>query len=385
MKGKRKLVLNSILVLFIITLLCFSAQASEWKLLYQPPQRVPAGQRQGVPQGAPQGMPQEIRGGISLGWINQLAVHPTKPNVLYAATEGAGFAVSEDGGKTWVPRNQGFTTAEEGTVSGYQVRCLAVDPSKPETVYAGMAAFGVFKTTDAGNTWNTISDTLEDTFTKAMAIHPAKTDTVYLGTDGGGVYRYDVKADEWTEIVKGLKNTYVKAIVMDPKDPKVIYVATDGFIGKTIDGGDNWSLVSNGLTSRYILCLAMDPKDSKVLYAGTDGGGLFKTVDGGEKWEAIGGDIWMAKPAAEDFAAPTTDIESSLITSSVVINPADNSIIYAANPNGVFRSVDAGKTWAQINTGLTSTVIKSLAVSNTKPAVVYAGSSNSNLFAYTEE
>jgi photosystem II stability/assembly factor-like uncharacterized protein len=199
------------------------------------------------------------------------------------------------------------------------------------------------------------------------------------------MYRYDVKADEWTEIVKGLKNTYIKAIVMDPKDPKVIYVATDGFIGKTIDGGDNWSLVSNGLTSRYILCLAMDPKDSKVLYAGTDGGGLFKTVDGGEKWEAVGGDIWMAKPAAEDFAAPTTDIESSLITSSVVINPADNSIIYAANPNGVFRSADAGKTWAQINTGLTSTVIKSLAVSNTKPAVVYASSSNSNLFAYTEE
>jgi len=363
MKCKKRFVFNSLLILFIFTItICSTVQAGEWKLLFQPPQGTPA------------------------GWINQLIVHPTKSNVLFAGTEGAGIIASEDGGKTWVQKNQGFGTVEEGTVSGVQIRCIAFDPTKPDTIYAGMAAFGVYKTTDAGNKWDTISDTLEDTFTKALAIHPAKTDIVYLGTDGGGIYRYNVPANEWIESVKGLKNTYIKAIVMEPKNPKIIYVATDGFVGNTTDGGDNWKVLSNGLTNRYTLCLVMDPKDSKVLYAGTDGGGLFKTSDGGEKWEAVGGNIWMTKPAEEDLAVPgAADVESTLVASSVVVNPANNSIVYSANPSGVFRSADAGQTWAQINTGLTSTVIKNLAVNNTKPVIVYASTSDGKFFAYTEE
>jgi photosystem II stability/assembly factor-like uncharacterized protein len=376
MNRNRKSIFNCLLIIFMIALFCLSTQAAEWKVLYDVAQRGPGG----PPQGA-SAMPQ----GVSLGWANQIIIHPTKSNVIYAATEGAGFVVSEDGGKSWVPKNQGFTAAEEGTVSGIQIRCIAIDPNKPDTIYAGMAAFGVYKTTDAGNKWDTVSDTLEDTFTKALAIHPAKTDTVYLGTDGGGIYRYNVQANEWVESVKGLKNTYIKAIVMDPKNPKLIYVATDGFIGNTIDGGDNWKVLSNGLTNRYTLCLTMDPKDSKVLYAGTDGGGLFKTSDGGEKWEAVGGDIWMTKPAAEDLVAPGADVETTSVTSSVVVNPANSSIVYAANASGVFRSADAGQTWAQINTGLTSTVIKNLAVNNTKPVIVYASTSDGKFFAYTEE
>jgi 3'-phosphoadenosine 5'-phosphosulfate (PAPS) 3'-phosphatase len=93
----------------------------------------------------------------------------------------------------------------------------------------------------------------------------------------------------------------------------------------------------------------------------------------------------MTKPAAEDLAAPGADVESTPVVSSVVVNPANNSIVYAANPSGVFRSADAGKTWTQINTGLTNTVIKSLAVNNIKLAVVYASTSDSKFFIYTEE
>mgnify|MGYP001570994967 CR=1 FL=1 len=355
----------SILVfaLLIMAFISFTAQSAEWKLLSEAPRGVP------------------------IGAINQIVIHPTKPNTMYIGTEGMGFLASEDSGKTWTPKNKGFTTAEEGTVSGIQIRCIAVDPSKPDTIYAGMAAFGVFNTVDAGTTWKTISDTLEDTFTKALVIHPAKTNTLYLGTDGGGVYRYDVAKDEWTETIQGLKNTYIRALVMDPKDPKIIYAATDGGVAKTIDGSDSWKVFSsaNGITNRYGLCLAIDQKDPKVLYVGTDGGGLFKTMDGGEKWETLGGEIWMAKPAAEDLAAPGGDVESSLVTSSVAINPVNSSIVYAGNQTGMFRSADAGKTWAQINIGLTSTVVKCLAVSGTKQVIVYAGTSDGKLFTYTEE
>ncbi|MGB9596954.1 MAG: WD40/YVTN/BNR-like repeat-containing protein [Candidatus Poribacteria bacterium] len=345
----------------IVLLISISVQSAEWKLLSEAPRGVP------------------------IGAINQIIIHPTKPNIMYIGTEGIGFLASEDGGKTWLPKNQGFTAAEEGTVSGFQIRCIAIDPSKPDTIYAGMAAFGVFKTTNAGAKWDNISDTLEDTFTKVLAIHPAKTDTVFLGTDGGGIYRYDVAQNEWAEKVKGLKNTYIRALVMDPKDPKVLYAGTDGGVAKTINGAETWTVISNGLTSRYVLCLAIDPKNPKVLYAGTDGGGLFKTIDGGEKWEPVGGGIWLAKPPAEDLVSPSGDVESTLVVSSVVVNPITTSIVYAANQTGVFRSADGGKTWEKINTGLTSTLIKCLAISGDKTVTLYAGTSDGKLFAYTEE
>ncbi|HGE69697.1 TPA: hypothetical protein ENX78_02605 [Candidatus Poribacteria bacterium] len=360
--SRKKCYLNALIFAYIIILLtCFSAQSAEWKLLSEAPRGVP------------------------IGAVNQIVIHPTKHNVIYIGTEGMGFLASEDGGKTWVPKNQGFTAAEEGTVSGFQIRCIAIDPSKPDTIYAGMAAFGVFRTVDAGTKWDNISDTLEDTFTKVLAIHPTKTDTVFLGTDGGGIYRYDVAQNEWTEKVKGLKNTYIRALVMDPKDPKVMYAGTDGGVAKTTNGAESWTVISNGITSRYVLCLAIDPKDPKVLYAGTDGGGLFKTIDGGGKWEPIGGEIWLAKPPAEDLVTPSGDVESTLVVSSVVINPINTSIVYAANQTGVFRSADGGKTWEKINTGLTSTVIKCLAISANKSVTLYAGTSDGKLFAYTEE
>lgn len=360
MRLRSKLFAN-ILLFSCIFILSLSAQAAEWQLVFS----------------APQGLPS--------GWINQLSIHPTKSNIFYAATEGAGFIVSENEGKSWIPKNQGLTTAEEGTVSGFQVRCMALDPVNPDTIYIGMAAFGVFKSTDAGNTWKDINSTLEDTFTKVLIMHPKNTNTVYLGTDGGGVYRYDVANDEWLESISGLKNTYIRALVFDPNDAKTIYVATDGGVSKTADGAEKWVPASNGLTSRTVFCLAIDPKNPKVLYAGTETGGLFKTSDSGANWEAVGGDIWTAKLIMEGLAAPTDDIPSTPMVTSIAVNPVNTSIVYAANPNGVYRSADAGKTWEQINTGLTNTTVKSLAVSNSQPVRLYAGTSDGKLFMYKED
>lgn len=353
----------------LVVVFCFSAQAAEWKLVAQWPAR------SGGPGGGP--------GGGPTGWINQLVFHPTKPNVLYAATEGAGVLVSEDGGSTWTPRNEGLTGASEGTVSGYHVRCLAIDPTKPGVMYAGMAAFGVFSTTDDGASWATMNEMLGDTFTKVMAIHPAKPDALYLGTDGGGMYRRTSGSSEWEEIIEGMKNTYVKALVMDPEAPDVMYVGTDGGIAKTTDGGDNWVNLTSG--PRYVLSLAIDPENTKVLYAGTDGSGLLKTEDGGDNWVSIGGDIWMTKAIADEFAAPGEEIPSTLLVSSLAVDPVNTAAVYAGNPSGVFKSADSGQTWAQINAGLTNTEVKSLAVTSTEPVTVYAGTADGKLFAYTED
>lgn len=349
-------------IVFILCF-CFYAQAAEWKLLIDA---------------------SAMGGGRFNGWVNQFAIHPTKANFIYAATEGAGVLISENGGSNWTPKNEGFTMASEGTVSGYHVRCMAVDPRKPEIMYAGMAAFGVFKSIDSGSNWVAMSDGLGDTFTKVMALHPANPDILYLGTDGGGVHRRNVNSGTWKEISEGLKNTYIKAIVMDPKDPKIIYVGTDGGLAKTTDGGDQWTIINNGITSRYVLCIAIDPKNPNVLYAGTDGGGLFKTENGGSGWTNIGGEIWMARSTADEGSNPSEE-QLVPIVSSIAVNPINPSIVYAANSKGVLRSPDGGKTWSKINIGLTDTDIKSLGINPNPPIKIYASTGNSRIFVYTEE
>ncbi len=97
---KKETICMYLIIAFLILINC-SVLAGEWKLLTEAPRGVP------------------------VSWVNQFLVHPSKPNIIYAATEGAGLLVSEDGGTTWTPKNQGFTAAEEGTVSGYQIRCKA--------------------------------------------------------------------------------------------------------------------------------------------------------------------------------------------------------------------------------------------------------------------
>ena len=347
----------------LVMVFCFSTQAAEWKLV----SNVTAG-----PSGG------------SRGWVNQLVIHPARVNVFYAATEGAGVLVSEDVGRTWTARNEGLSRAEEGTVSGYHIRCLAIGPTRPGVLYAGMAAFGVFGTTDDGLTWTEMNEAVGDTYTKVLAIHPLKPDLLYLGTDGGGMYRRSGEASEWDEIIEGMRNTYVKALVMDPKRPDVMYAATNGGVSKTTDGGDSWVQVNNGLVSRYMLSLAIDPENTDVLYAGMDGGGLVKTVDGGENWVAVGGDIWMGKGSAAEFTPPGEEPELTLVVSSLAVNPADTSIVYAANSSGMFRSADGGQTWAQANSGLSDTEIKCLTVTSTEPVIVYASTADGSLFAYEE-
>ena len=346
-----------------ITVFCLSMQAAEWK-------PVASGSTGGRRQG---------------GWINQMIIHPTKPNVFYTATEGTGVLVSEDSGSTWVPKNNGLIQASEGTVSGYHIRCLAIDPANPEIMYAGMAAFGVFKTTDGGENWSTMNELLGDTFTKVMAIHPNKQDVLYLGTDGGGMYQRTSDSSEWEEIIEGMKNTYIKALVMDPKDPNMMYAGTDGGVSKTTNGGDAWVQVNNGLTTRYILSLAIDPENTNILYAGTDNAGLFMTEDGGDNWISIGGDIWMTKGLIDEFAPPGEEPQTTLLVSSLAVNPANTAIVYAANPSGVFRSADSGQTWSQINAGLTNTEVKSLTITSAEPVTVYAGTADGKLFTYVEE
>lgn len=108
-----------------------------------------------------------------------LAVHPTKPGVVYAAVDGKGIYRTTNGGTSWTPR--GLTNLHVTTIS--------IDPTHPRTLYAGVEPGGVYRSLDGGATWHAFNVGLGIRSVMSTAVS-ADGKRVYAGTNGGSVADY---------------------------------------------------------------------------------------------------------------------------------------------------------------------------------------------------
>lgn len=163
---------------------------------------------------------------------------------------------------------------------------------------------------------------------------------------------------EWR--ITGPMGGDVRSIAIDPKNAQRLLIGTlDGQIYESNDGGTRWAqLPAFSQPSLFIEYIIIDPRDSNVVYVAAhrhkEAGGFFKSVDGGRTWsapEALRGEALHA------------------LTQS----PSDPDVLFAGTNRGVFRSTDAGETWAQFGTTQGLVNIDSLAVDPRTTDTVYAG------------
>ncbi|MFN3561802.1 MAG: T9SS type A sorting domain-containing protein [Chloroherpetonaceae bacterium] len=203
--------------------------------------------------------------------------------------------------------------------------------------------------------------------TRAIAIHPLHPDTMWAGAASGGLWKSTTAgagANAWQYVETGFPSVSVSAIAIDTTNPNVMYIGTGefrrynqpGMVGtpgaratygigilKSTDGGNTWSQTGlNWSLEEYkaIQRIVINPKNSQTLYTATSDG-VYKSTNGGATWT-----LSLNVPAAMD----------------IVINPIDTSVLYAAcgqlntapNP-GLYKTTDAGATWTKLSGGLPTT------------------------------
>ncbi|MGB0879359.1 MAG: WD40/YVTN/BNR-like repeat-containing protein [Polaribacter sp.] len=241
---------------------------------------------------------------------------------------------------------------------------------KANLFYMGATGGGVWKTTDAGNTWQNISDGFFGGSVGAVAVSEYDNNVIYVGmgektvrgnvSSGDGIWKSENAGKTWKHI--GLKNArHIPRMRIHPKNPNIVFAGVLGDlykptqergVYKSTDGGETWKRVLFSDENSGAIDLIIDPNNPRILYAttwdvrrtpyslssGGKGSALFKSTDGGETWKNISTHKGLPKGIWG--------------ISGVTVSPVNSDIVWALIENekgGIYKSLDAGKTWKLIN------------------------------------
>ena len=128
---------------------------------------------------------------------------------------------------------------------GGRTKALVIDPINPNTMYAGTATGGVWKTNDAGQTWSALTDTLPTLAVNSMAIDPSDHNILYVGTGevipGAGIFKTTDGGQTWSQLSPTANFAYVYSLGISSSRPADIYAGTDTGLWSSLDGGVTWT------------------------------------------------------------------------------------------------------------------------------------------------
>ncbi len=253
---------------------------------------------------------------------------------------------------------------------GGRIADIVVHPTTPGLWYVAAGSGGVWKTTNAGTTWTPIFEDQPSYSIGEITLDPTNPEVVWVGTGenvsgrhvgwGDGVYRSRDAGRTWQRM--GLpRSEHIGRILVDPRDGNRVFVAAEGplwapggerGVYRSTDGGATWAPVLQIDENTGVTDLEFDPSNPEVVYAaayqrrrhvwgflgGGPGSGLWKSVDNGKTWRPL------------KTGLPSGDMGKI----GLAVTPADPSLVYATieageEERGFYRSRDRGESWEKRN------------------------------------
>ncbi len=287
---------------------------------------------------------------------------PGKPNLFYFGATGGGVWKTTDGGRTWENISDGFFGGSVGSIS--------VSKSDPNVIYVGggektlrgnvSSGYGVWKSVDAGKTW-VKSGLPKSRHIPRIAIHPTNPDIVYAGVLGNiykptqdrGVYKSIDGGKTWNKVLFANQDAGAVDLTLDPNNPRILYASTwnarrtpyslssggnGSALWKSADSGETWKEISKNKgfakDTLGIMGVTVSPLNSERVWAiveNKEKGGVYRSDDGGETWNLLNSDRSLRQRA--------------WYYTRIYADPSDKDVVYVVNVS-YHKSKDGGKNFS---------------------------------------
>ena len=348
-----------------------------------------------------------------------LAMHPTNPQIVYTTSQHEGLYRTTDGCQNWEVSNQGLTALSP--------RHLAIAPGQPQIVYA-VTSIGLSRSINGGQTWDQLAN-----YDTGIAIDPQDSNHLYaaagttygwgvaISHDGGLTWPEEVFTPT-TEPYADYNAVLAWQLVFQPGQPSTMLSrvtllrfgnppASAVAIYRSIDSGQTWTRATlNGQAGLddSIYDIAFDAQDPTIAYASTDRNGILRSTDSGATWQRVGenqAELNAVKAIAVEPIAPYRVLVQTATGNGIYLstdhgqtwNPAPGQIngimvdkflfthdpqpvLYAATSSGLFRSLDSSAGWSRAPGALGQTPITALAGETVGDrSVVYVGTNGGQI------
>jgi photosystem II stability/assembly factor-like uncharacterized protein len=321
------------------------------------------------------------------GWeIYHVTGSPADPDRLFASQSTGWFGQliqrSDDGGKTWEPVGNEFKYEGDpgehkwydGTPHPWEfARVWHLEPSRddPDTVFAGVEDAALFRSTDAGRTWQELRALREHDSgpswqpgagglcLHSIILDPKDPERIFVAISAAGAFRSDDSGKSWQPINRGLRSQAlpdedvevghcVHRIAMHPSRPDVLFMQKHWDVLRSDNAGESWTEVSGNLPSDFGFPIAVHAHEPETIYVVPiksdsehyvpDGKlRVYRSRSGGDDWEALTNGL------------PQSDCFVNVLRDAMAVDQLESCGIYFGTSGGqVYASADSGDSWSPI-------------------------------------
>jgi hypothetical protein len=258
-------------------------------------------------------------------------------------------------------------------------------------VYVGAASAvsddrgGLFRRGAGDRRWTRLGKGLpEATQVQAITVHPTEPGVIFVGT-WTGLYRSTDGGERWERLGFADAGLQVWSVLVHPTRPRTLYAGTAPVgVHRSDDGGDTWrhlpgAVLPDRVRMEFpcrVMRLAVDPSHPDEVYAAAEVGGVMRSLDGGDRWDDVSADLvkLAERPHLRSRIQSDTDTEGMLDGHALCVSAASPGEVILAVRMGLFRSVDRGASWDDMEVGRFSplTYARDVRVSPHDPRTVYA-------------